>query len=297
MGVISINLVRIALESNTIEDFYKLLDEKLDICKEGLLYRINRLLGTKAKVAPILYKNGAMGHYLDSENEVDFLFKKGRASVSLGYIGLHETVLKLTGKKMFGNPEIKQIGIDILQHLRDKCDEWKAETGYGFSLYGTPSENLCYKFERLDREKFGIIEGITDKEWYTNSFHLDVQQPCTAFEKIDFEAPFQKISNGGFITYVECNSLKDNPKALEALWDYAVEKVGYFSINVPLDKCFKCGYDGQFVPTENGFQCPNCGNTDPETISCVRRISGYLTDGRQINKGKFNEIINRVVHY
>lgn len=238
-----------------------------------------------------------MGHYLNSNDNADFLFKNGRASISLGYIGLHETVLALTGKKMFGNPEIKQIGIDILQHLRDKVDLWKKETGYGFSLYGTPSENLCYKFERLDREKFGIIKGITDKEWYTNSFHLDVQQPCTAFEKIDFEAPFQKISNGGFITYVECNSLVNNTKALETLWDYAADRLGYFAINVPADKCFKCGYEGEFTPTDEGFQCPNCGNSDIKTISCVRRISGYLTDGRIINKGKFNEIINRVVHY
>lgn len=300
LGVVTLNLVKVAIESKIQNiDFFKLLDEKLEVCKKGLLYRVNRLRGVHARVAPILYENGCCGEYLDKDETIDRLFENKRASISLGYIGLHETVLHLYGEKMFGSQEMTDNGINILKYLREKLDNWANETGLGFSLYGTPSESLCYRFEKILRDQYGEIKGITDKNWLTNSFHLDVAQETDAFSKIDFESNFQDLSSGGFITYVETNSMVNNPKALEVLWDYAYDKVGYFAINTPSDSCFICGYKGEFIPTEEGYSCPNCNNSDRNSCSCIRRVSGYLTEPshRPLNLGKYDEINNRVKHY
>ncbi|MFV0504703.1 MAG: anaerobic ribonucleoside-triphosphate reductase [Lachnospirales bacterium] len=300
LGVITLNLVKVAIESKLQKkDFFSFLDEKLDICKRALLYRVERLKGVKAKVAPILYENGATGVYLDKEDEIDYLLKDGRSSISLGYIGLHETILYLYNEKMFGNEEMIERGINILKHIKTRLDTWKEEYSYGFSLYGTPSESLCYRFEKILKEQYGEIENITDKTWITNSFHLDVEEECTAFDKIDFESRFQPLTTGGFISYVETNSMVQNPKALEVLWDYAYNKIGYFAINTPSDICFRCGFNGEFTPTDEGFVCPNCGNNDSKTCSCIRRVSGYLTEPshRAVNKGKFDEMTSRFKHY
>lgn len=302
-GVISVNLVRIALETRGAEDhekaFYDRLDEVLDVCKEGLLYRVHRLEHVKAKVAPILYgcgRTGATGFNLSPEEEIGKVFGK-RSSISLGYVGLHECVLALYGKEAFGNPEIIEKAKKIMKHLYDTTKKWSEETNYSFSVYGTPAESLAGRFESIDKQDFGEIPGINDKDWYTNSFHLCPTTKANAFEKIDFESEFVKYSSGGFTTMIDCNDFGKNPKALEPLWNYMYDKIGYMSINIKNDRCFECGYEGEFNPTEDGYVCPNCGNHDVNKMSVVRRISGYLTDGRKINKHKLQEIQSRVVHY
>lgn len=299
MGVVTANLPRIAIRAKGSEEqFYRLLDELLEVCKEGLLYRIERLKGVKAKVAPILYMEGAAGSRLQAEDTIDHLLENGRASISLGYIGIHETMMALYGKSLFEDEELRRKGLQIVQYLSAKTAQWKEETGYGFSLYSTPAESLCYRFCKLDEEKFGVIPGVTDKGYYTNSFHLDVNKKVTPFEKIEFEQPYPKYANGGFITYCEFDSLVNNPEALEAVWDYAYERVPYFGTNTPTDKCLECGYEGEFAATNHGFQCPNCGNRNPKTSSVIRRCCGYLSEPSQrpFNVGKQKEVLSRVKH-
>ncbi|MCM3041735.1 anaerobic ribonucleoside-triphosphate reductase [Paenibacillus motobuensis] len=299
MGVVTANLPRIAIRAQGSEQkFYRLLDELLEACKEGLLYRIERLKGVKAKVAPILYMEGAAGSRLQAEDTIDHLLENGRASISLGYIGIHETMMALYGRSIFEDEVLRAKGLQIVKYLSRKTAEWKEETGYGFSLYSTPAESLCYRFCKLDEEKFGVIPGVTDKGYYTNSFHLDVNKKVTPFEKIEFEKEYPQHANGGFITYCEFDSLVHNPEALEAVWDYAYERVPYFGTNTPTDKCLECGYEGEFEATNSGFQCPNCGNSNPKTSSVIRRCCGYLSEPSQrpFNAGKQKEVLSRVKH-
>jgi len=299
MGVVTANLPRIAIRAQGSEEkFYRLLDELLEACKEGLLYRIERLKGVKAKVAPILYMEGAAGSRLQAEDTIDHLLENGRASISLGYIGIHETMMALYGKSIFEDEVLPAKGLQIVKYLSRKTAEWKEETGYGFSLYSTPAESLCYRFCKLDEEKFGVIPGVTDKGYYTNSFHLDVNKKVTPFEKIEFEQVYPQYANGGFITYCEFDSLVHNPEALEAVWDYAYERVPYFGTNTPTDKCLECGYEGEFEATNSGFKCPNCGNSNPKTSSVIRRCCGYLSEPSQrpFNVGKQKEVLSRVKH-
>ncbi|QSF43377.1 anaerobic ribonucleoside-triphosphate reductase [Paenibacillus tianjinensis] len=299
MGVTTINLPRLAIKAKGSEEkFYALLDEMLEVCKEALMYRIERLKGVKAKVAPILYMEGATGHRLQAEDTIDHLLTNGRSSISLGYIGIHETILSLFGSHIFDDIVLQQKGLNIVKYLNQKTEEWKVETGYGFSLYSTPAESLCYRFCNLDEEQFGSIKGITDKGYYTNSFHLDVNKKATPFEKIEFEKDYPQYANGGFITYCEFDSLVKNPEALEAVWDFAYKNVPYFGTNTPIDKCLSCGYEGEFEATVSGFKCPNCGNGDPKTTSVIRRCCGYLSEPSQrpFNKGKQHEVISRIKH-
>lgn len=299
MGVVTANLPRLAIRAKRSEEtFYRLLDELLDVCKESLMYRIERLRGVKAKVAPILYMEGAAGSRLNSEDTIDHLLENGRASISLGYIGIHETIMALYGREIFDDPELRAKGLQIVKYLSDKAAEWKKETGYGFSLYSTPAESLCYRFCKIDEEKFGKIQGVTDKGYYTNSFHLDVNKKVTPFEKIDFEKNYPTYANGGFITYCEFDSLVNNPEALEAVWDYAYERVPYFGTNTPTDKCLECGFEGEFEAKSTGFECPNCGNSNPKTSSVIRRCCGYLSEPSQrpFNAGKQKEVLSRVKH-
>lgn len=299
MGVVTANLPRIAIKANGSEEtFYRLLDELLEVCKEGLMYRIERLKGVKAKVAPILYMEGAAGSRLQPEDTIDHLLENGRASISLGYIGIHETMMSLYGTCLFDDEELRKKGVQIVRYLSDKAEQWKQETGYGFSLYSTPAESLCYRFCKLDEERFGRMEGVTDKGYYTNSFHLDVNKKVTPFEKIEFEKDYPKYANGGFITYCEFDSLINNPEALEAVWDYAYERVPYFGTNTPTDKCLECGFEGEFEATNTGFECPNCGNANPKTSSVIRRCCGYLSEPSQrpFNAGKQKEVLSRVKH-
>lgn len=196
------------------------------------------------------------------------------------------------------NPEAKQFTVDVVKYLHDKCEVWEEEYGYHFSVYGTPAESLTDTFCRIDKAKFGSIPDITDKDYYTNSFHYDVRKNPTPFEKLKFESEYPYYSSGGFIHYCEYPNLKQNPKALEAVWDYAYDLVGYLGTNTPIDQCFKCGFKGEFKATEKGFKCPECGNTDPATVDVVKRTCGYLGNPNQrpMVHGRHEEICHRVKH-
>lgn len=302
LGVVTINLPRIALEAQEADDaheaFWRILDDRLGLCFEALMTRIDSLRGVKASVAPILYTEGAFGVRLKPDDEILELFKNGRSSISLGYIGLHETLLMFgSGQHPFDRIGSQNIGRLIIEYLRAATEAWKKKTGYGFSLYSTPAESLCHRFCKLDFEKFGSVKGVTDKGWYTNSFHLDVDRKVTPFEKIDYEADYHYIATAGHISYVEFPDMKNNLQALEKVWDYAMDKLDYFGTNLPVDKCFVCGSDDEFTPTEEGFHCKHCGNHDPAKMNVTRRTCGYLGAAeRPMNKGKQNEIIHRVKH-
>lgn len=305
LGVVTINLPRIAIEAEAQEDedahdaFWRILDERLELCFEALMTRIDSLRGVKASVAPILYTEGAFGVRLKPDDEILELFKNGRSSISLGYIGLHETLMLFgSGQHPFDRIGSQNMGRLILEYLRAATEAWKKKTGFGFSLYSTPAESLCHRFCKLDYEKFGSIKGITDKGWYTNSFHLDVDRKVTPFEKIDYEADYHYIATAGHISYVEFPDMKNNLEALEKVWDYAMDKLDYFGTNLPVDKCFECGSDDEFKPTEDGFHCTHCGNQDPEKMSVTRRTCGYLGAPavRGFNEGKNKEMMHRIKH-
>ena len=301
LGVISLNLPRIAIEANHDEArFWKLLDKRLELCKKALLTRIARLEDVKARVAPILYMEGACGVRLKEDDSVAEIFKNGRASISLGYIGVHETIHALFGDTThpFDSEQLREKGIEIVTKLREAVEAWKKETGYGFSLYSTPSENLCDRFCRLDAAEFGMIPGVTDKGYYTNSFHLDVQKKVNPYEKIDFEKPYPELASGGFICYGEYPNMIHNIKALEDVWDYTYSRVPYYGTNTPIDECYECGYTGEFSCTSKGFVCPSCGNHDSAKVSVTRRVCGYLgsPDARPFNEGKQEEVKRRVKH-
>ena len=301
IGVISLNLPRIALEAGGDEArFWTLLDARLQLAKRALMTRVARLEKTKARVAPILYMEGACGVRLNADDEVGPIFRNGRASLSLGYIGLHETLNALSGghQHPYDDAALRAKGVEIIAYMRDATERWKAETGYGFSLYSTPSENLCDRFCRLDAAQFGLVPGVTDKGYYTNSFHLDVEKKVNPYDKIDFEAPYPPLSNGGFICYGEYPNVQHNLKALEDVWDYSYDRVPYYGTNTPIDECYECGFNGEFTCTSRGFTCPNCGNHDPARVSVTRRVCGYLgsPDARPFNAGKQQEVQRRVKH-
>ncbi|EGG58799.1 anaerobic ribonucleoside-triphosphate reductase [Enterococcus faecalis TX1467] len=299
LGVVTLNLPRIALEAQgSQEKFWQILNERLAIVKDALVYRVERVKEAKPANAPILYMYGAFGKRLATQDAVDELFKNKRATVSLGYIGLYEVASAFYGGAWEDNQEAKNFTLDILKELKKNADNWGNEYGYHFSVYSTPSESLTDRFCRLDTEKFGIVENITDKEYYTNSFHYDVRKNPTPFEKLDFEKDYPKYCSGGFIHYCEYPMLQQNPKALEAVWDFAYDKVGYLGTNTPIDHCYACGFEGDFHPTERGFECPECGNHDPKTCDVVKRTCGYLGNPqvRPMVHGRHKEISSRVKH-
>ena len=299
LGVVTLNLPRIALEAQgSQEKFWQILNERVAIVKDALVYRVERVKEAKPANAPILYMYGAFGKRLATQDAVDELFKNKRATVSLGYIGLYEVASAFYGGAWEDNQEAKNFTLDILKELKKNADNWGNEYGYHFSVYSTPSESLTDRFCRLDTEKFGIVENITDKEYYTNSFHYDVRKNPTPFEKLDFEKDYPKYCSGGFIHYCEYPMLQQNPKALEAVWDYAYDKVGYLGTNTPIDHCYACGFEGDFHPTERGFECPECGNHDPKTCDVVKRTCGYLGNpqARPMVHGRHKEISSRVKH-
>ncbi len=301
IGVISLNLPRIALEAGGDETrFWALLDRRLLLAKKALMTRIARLENVKARVAPILYMEGACGVRLQADEPVAAIFKHGRASISLGYIGIHETLNALSGAAIhpYDDAALRAKGLEIVARLRAAVDQWKEETDYGFSLYSTPSENLCDRFCRLDAAEFGVVPGVTDKGYYTNSFHLDVEKKVNPYDKIDFEAGYPPIANGGFICYGEYPNIQHNLKALEDVWDYSYSRVPYYGTNTPIDECYECGFTGEFACTSKGFTCPNCGNHDSTRVSVTRRVCGYLgsPDARPFNAGKQEEVKRRVKH-
>ncbi|KGR72335.1 ribonucleoside-triphosphate reductase [Streptococcus phocae subsp. salmonis] len=300
LGVVTLNLPRIAMESEgDMEKFWNLFDERLIIGKDALVYRVERVKEATPANAPILYQYGAFGKRLDKTGNVDDLFKNRRATVSLGYIGLYEVASVFYGGHWEDNQEAKAFTLAIVKAMKKACEAWSDEYDYHFSVYSTPSESLTDRFCRLDAEKFGIVPDITDKEYYTNSFHYDVRKNPTPFEKLDFEKDYPAAgASGGFIHYCEYPVLQQNPKALEAVWDYAYDRVGYLGTNTPIDKCYKCQFEGDFTPTERGFTCPNCGNNDPKTVDVVKRTCGYLGNpqARPMVNGRHKEIAARVKH-
>ncbi|QOF68670.1 anaerobic ribonucleoside-triphosphate reductase [Actinobacillus sp. GY-402] len=300
LGVVSLNLPRIALEAKHDEKrFFEILEQRLALAKKALMTRIARLENTKARVAPILYMEGACGVRLKADDNVAQIFKNGRASVSLGYIGIHETINALYNNgHIFDDETLREKGIKIVERLSSATKEWAKETGYAFSLYSTPSENLCDRFCRLDTKQFGIIDGVTDKGYYTNSYHLDVEKKVNPYDKLDFEMPYPSLASGGFICYGEYPNIQHNLKALEDVWDYSYDRVPYYGTNTPIDECYECGFTGEFECTSKGFTCPKCGNHDSEKVSVTRRVCGYLgsPDARPFNPGKQEEVKRRVKH-
>jgi anaerobic ribonucleoside-triphosphate reductase len=299
LGVVTLNLPRVALEARgSTERFWSILEERLAIAKDALLFRIARCAQATPSNAPILYIYGAFGQRLTPDDKVDTLFAGGRATISLGYIGLYEVATAFFGGQWEGNAEAKAFTIDILRTLRDHTREWTKESGYHFSVYSTPSESLTDRFCRLDTEKFGEVADITDKDYYTNSFHYDVRKSPTPFEKLDFEKDYPQYASGGFIHYCEYPVLQQNPKALEAVWDYAYDRVGYLGTNTPIDHCYECGFSGDFTPTARGFECPECGNADPLSCDVVKRTCGYLGNpqARPMVHGRHTEIASRAKH-
>jgi anaerobic ribonucleoside-triphosphate reductase len=301
LGVVTVNLPRIAMESHGDMDlFWKIFDVRMQTCHEALQFKAHRVTEAKPVNAPILYQYGAFGKRLPEDGNVNDLFKNGRATISLGYIGLYEVGTVFYGSDWEHNKEAHDFTVEIVKKMHDLCAKWEEEdpNHYHYSLYSTPSESLTDRFCRLDTAKFGKVKDITDKEYYTNSFHYDVRKHPTPFEKLSFEMDYPKYAAGGFIHYCEYPNLKQNPAALEAVWDWAYDKVGYLGTNTPIDKCYKCGFAGEFKATAKGFQCPVCGNHDPRTCDCVKRTCGYLGNPlkRPMVHGRHEEIAHRVKH-
>lgn len=300
LGVVTVNLPRIAMESaGNVDKFWEIFSERMAIAKDALIYRVERVKEAIPANAPILYQYGAFGERLAKDGNVDDLFKNRRATISLGYIGLYEVATVFYGGSWETNPEAKDFTVRIIKEMKQLTENWSEEYGYHFSVYSTPSESLTDRFCRMDTEKFGIVENITDKAYYTNSFHYDVRKHPTPFEKLEFEKIYPEVgASGGFIHYCEYPVLQQNPKALEAVWDYAYDRVGYLGTNTPIDKCYQCQFEGDFEPTERGFKCPSCGNSDPRTVDVVKRTCGYLGNpqARPMVHGRHKEISARVKH-
>ena len=294
-GVVSINLPQIGIIAKGDEKkFWELLDERLELCYEALMCRHNALMGTKSDVSPIHWQYGAIARLKKGE-KIDKYLMNGYSSISLGYIGLYEVTKLMKGVPQT-DPKGLEFALKLMNKLRDTCDKWKADTGIGFALYGTPAESLCYRFARIDKERFGTIEDVTDKGYYTNSYHVDVRENIDAFEKFKFESQFQKISSGGAISYVEIPNLRNNLPALETLVKYIYDNIQYAEFNTKSDYCHECGFDGEIVINdENEWECPQCHNKDHSKMNVTRRTCGYLGENFW-NVGKTKEIKSRVLH-
>ena len=294
-GVVSINLPQVAIVADGDEDkFWKLLDERLELCKEALMCRHYALLGTHSDISPIHWQYGAIARLKKGE-KIDKLLYGGYSTISLGYIGIYE-MTKLMKGVSHTTPEGHDFAVKVMKHLREKVDQWKKETNIGFALYGTPAESLCYKFARIDKERFGTIKDVTDKGYYTNSYHVDVREKIDAFEKLSFESEFQKISSGGAISYIEIPNMQNNIDALESVVKFIYDNIQYAEFNTKSDYCHVCGFDGEIIINkDNEWECPNCGNKDHSKMTVVRRTCGYLGENFW-NAGKTKEIKQRVMH-
>ncbi len=294
-GVVSINLPQIGIVSEGDEEkFWKEFDQRLELCKEALMCRHYALLGTTADISPVHWRYGAIAR-LEQGEKIDKLLYGGYSSISLGYIGIYE-LTKLIKGVSHTTPEGHDFAIKVMKHLKDTVQRWKDETNIGFALYGTPAESLCYKFARIDKERFGTIKDITDKGYYTNSYHVDVREKINAFDKLKFESEFQNLSLGGAISYVEIPQMKNNIEALEELVKFIYDNIQYAEFNTKSDYCNVCGYSGEIkINEDNEWECPQCGNKDHNKMSVVRRTCGYLGENFW-NTGKTKEIKNRVLH-
>ena len=303
LGVVSVNVPRIAIESHgSKERFWKLFNERMEVAHQALQFRIMRCKQATPVNAPTLFRFGAFGR-LGASGNVDTLFKNERATVSLGYIGLAEATAVFYGKDWIRDhgwdPQGKEFALSIVKRMSELCKQWSKAEGYHYSVYSTPAESLTDRFNRMDREKFGEVDGVTDHDFYTNSFHYPVWLQPTPMEKLDYEKDFPYYASGGFINYCEFPCLQANPKALEAVWDYAYNiGIGYLGTNTPIDHCFVCGFQGDFEPTDEGFKCPECGNCDPDKCNVTKRTCGYLGNPvqRPMVHGRHEEISHRVKH-
>ena len=288
-GVVSINLPQVALVSEGNEDkFWKLLDERLELCKEALMCRHYALLGTHSDISPIHWQYGAI-------EKIDKLLFGGYSTMSLGYIGIYEMTKVMKGVS-HTTPEGHDFALKVMKYLKETVDKWKKETNIGFALYGTPAESLCYKFARIDKEKFGTVKDVTDKGFYTNSYHVDVREKIDAFDKLSFESEFQNLSTGGAISYVEIPNMQNNIPALETAVKFIYDNIQYAEFNTKSDYCQVCGFDGEIIINDdNEWECPNCGNKDHSKMNVVRRTCGYLGENFW-NAGKTKEIKQRVLH-
>ena len=294
-GVVSINLPQIAICARGNEsEFWKLLDERLDLCYEALMCRHNALMGTVSDVSPIHWQYGAIARLKKGE-KIDKLLLNGYSTLSLGYIGVYE-MTKLMRGVSHTTLEGQEFAVKVMQHLRDKTEEWKAQTGLGFGLYGTPAESLCYRFAKIDLERFGVIKDVTDKGYYTNSYHVDVREKIDAFSKFTFESQFQQISSGGAISYVEIPNMRHNLEALREVVKFIYDNIQYAEFNTKSDYCHVCGFDGEIIINDdNEWECPQCGNKDHAKMNVTRRTCGYLGENFW-NVGKTKEIKARVLH-
>ncbi len=294
-GVVSINLPQIGIVADGDEEkFWELLDERLELCYEALMCRHYALLGTLSNTSPIHWRYGAIAR-MEPGEKIDKLLKGGYSTISLGYIGLYE-VTKLVKGVSHTEPEGHDFAIKVMKHLRATTDRWKKETGIGFGLYGTPAESLCYRFAKIDKERFGEIKDITDKGYYTNSYHVDVRENIDAFEKLSFESEFQQLSSGGAISYIEIPNMRHNLKALEDVVKFIYDNIQYAEFNTKSDYCHVCGFDGEILINDDlEWECPNCGNKDKNKMNVTRRTCGYLGENFW-NEGKTKEIKSRVLH-
>ena len=294
-GVVSINLPQIGIIADGDEEkFWKLLDERLELCKEALMCRHYALLGTHSDISPIHWQYGALARLKKGE-KIDKLLYGGYSTISLGYIGIYE-LTKLMKGVSHTDPKGHDFAIKVMKHLKEAVTRWKKETNIGFALYGTPAESLCYRFARIDKERFGTIKDVTDKGYYTNSYHVDVREKIDAFDKLKFESEFQGISTGGCISYIEIPNMAKNIDALESVVQFIYDNIQYAEFNTKSDYCHVCGFDGEIIINkDNEWECPNCGNKDHSKMTVVRRTCGYLGENFW-NVGKTKEIKQRVMH-
>ena len=294
-GVVSINLPQVAIVANgDYNKFWKELDERLELCFKALMCRHNALKGTISDTSPIHWQYGAIAR-LDKGEVIDKYLYGGYSSISLGYIGIYEMTKLMTGVS-HTNPKGEEFALKVMNYLNQKTKEWKEKTNIGFALYGTPAESLCYRFARIDKERFGIIKDVTDKGFYTNSYHVDVREEINAFDKLKFESKFQPISSGGCISYVEIPNLTKNIEAVRQLVKYIYDNIQYAEFNTKSDYCHVCGYDGEIIINDNNeWECPQCHNKDHSKMNVTRRTCGYLGENFW-NEGKTKEIKARVLH-
>ena len=297
-GVVTINLPDVALSSHQdMDKFWEIFDERLELCHKALMCRHDRLKGTLSDAAPILWQYGALARLKKGET-IDKLLYGGYSTISLGYAGLYECVKYMTGHS-HTESEGTPFAMQVMQHMNDKCNEWKAESNIDFSLYGTPLESTTYKFAKSLQRRFGIVPGVTDKGYITNSYHVHVSEQIDAFDKLKFESQFQRLSPGGAISYVEVPNMQDNLKAVIRVMQYIYDNIMYAELNTKSDYCQVCGYDGEIKIVEDDgklvWECPHCGNRDQEKMNVARRTCGYI--GTQFwNQGRTEEIRDRVLH-
>jgi anaerobic ribonucleoside-triphosphate reductase len=295
---VTINLPDVALSSDgDMDKFWKIFDERLELCHRALRCRHDRLCGTLSDAAPILWQYGALAR-LDKGEKIDKLLYGGYSTISLGYAGLYECVKYMTGKS-HTDEEAKPFALSVMQHMNDKCAEWKEAENIDYSLYGTPLESTTYKFAKCLQKRFGVVKGITDHGYITNSYHVNVREKIDAFTKLKFESEFQRLSPGGAISYVEVPNMQDNLEAVIRVMQFIYENIMYAELNTKSDYCQVCGYDGEIKIVEDDgklvWECPHCGNRDQSKLNVARRTCGYI--GTQFwNQGRTEEIKDRVLH-